>query len=140
MLQATSIIPIVAYTADAVESRFIKSLARPGGNLTGVVEPFDPLVGKRMQLLIQATAARQIAFLSPMEGFEPAFSVAQNAAGPLGVQLVRVAVRHPDRPDDIARAVKSARTCTAGNQLVATSSPAVCMRSMPRMHTARARS
>ena len=41
-----------------------------------------------------------------MEGFEPAFSVAQNAAGPVGVQLVRVAVRHPDRPDDIARAVK----------------------------------
>jgi putative ABC transport system substrate-binding protein len=48
---ATSTIPIVAFTSDPVEAGLVTSLARPGGNLTGVsVDPGLEIWGKRFQL------------------------------------------------------------------------------------------
>jgi putative ABC transport system substrate-binding protein len=50
--QATSTIPIVfALATDPVGSGFVASLARPGGNLTGMSIQGPDLVGKRLQLL-----------------------------------------------------------------------------------------
>ena len=50
--QATSTIPIVfAVAADALGSAFVDSLARPGGNLTGLTLQSPELVGKRLNLL-----------------------------------------------------------------------------------------
>jgi putative tryptophan/tyrosine transport system substrate-binding protein len=49
--EATSTIPIVALTSDPVVAGLIPSLARPGGNLTGVsVDPGLEIWGKRFQL------------------------------------------------------------------------------------------
>jgi putative ABC transport system substrate-binding protein len=49
---ATSTIPIVALTADPVQSSLVTSLARPGGNVTGVsVDAGLELWEKRLQLL-----------------------------------------------------------------------------------------
>ena len=56
--QATKTIPIVfAVVSDPVTSGFVTSLARPGGNVTGlsVLEP--ELVGKRLELLKQVVPA-----------------------------------------------------------------------------------
>src|SRR5262250_902076 len=47
---ATSTIPIVMSGADPVGSGLVASLARPGGNLTGV-SVADDLTGKRLELL-----------------------------------------------------------------------------------------
>jgi len=50
--KATSTIPIVVGTSDdPVRSSMIASLARPGGNLTGVTFIMDQLAGKRVELL-----------------------------------------------------------------------------------------
>jgi putative ABC transport system substrate-binding protein len=50
--QATSIIPIVfAVAADPISSGFVATLARPGGNLTGLSMQGPELAGKRLELL-----------------------------------------------------------------------------------------
>ena len=54
--QATSVIPIVGAPAagDLVATGLITSLARPGGNLTGLSDDSLPLSAKRMELLKEA--------------------------------------------------------------------------------------
>ena len=63
--KATKTIPVVmAISDDAVESGLIASLARPGGNLTGLTFPRTELGGKRLQLLKEAVpGASRVAVL-----------------------------------------------------------------------------
>ncbi len=65
LLDATSTIPIVAITTDPVAAGLIASLARPGGNLTGVsVLAGEGLVSKRLQILREAApTASKVGFL-----------------------------------------------------------------------------
>jgi len=66
--RATSTIPIVmAYYADPVETGLITSLARPGGNVTGLSDYHSDLVTKRLELLkeIAPSAARIGVLLKP---------------------------------------------------------------------------
>ena len=53
--QATTTIPIVMITTtDPVATRLIDSLARPGGNITGITRLTRGLSGKRLELLVEA--------------------------------------------------------------------------------------
>ncbi|HEU4343496.1 MAG TPA: ABC transporter substrate-binding protein, partial [Candidatus Binatia bacterium] len=53
--QATSTIPIIATTlVDPVGAGFVASLARPGGNITGLTNVSTDLAGKRLELLKEA--------------------------------------------------------------------------------------
>ncbi|MBI4590665.1 MAG: ABC transporter substrate-binding protein [Candidatus Rokubacteria bacterium] len=52
--QATSRIPIIMIACDAVEAGLVQSLARPGGNITGITCISGDLAGKRLQLLREA--------------------------------------------------------------------------------------
>ena len=52
--QATRTIPIVFAAGDPVGSGLVTSLARPGGNVTGLSSLGPELVGKRLELLKQA--------------------------------------------------------------------------------------
>lgn len=52
--QATSAIPIVMLAGDAVAEGRIESVARPGGNITGLTLYGLELIGKRLELLKQA--------------------------------------------------------------------------------------
>jgi putative ABC transport system substrate-binding protein len=53
--KATTIIPIVfALVTDPVGRGFVKSLARPGGNITGLSNVSRALAGKRLELLKEA--------------------------------------------------------------------------------------
>ncbi len=63
--RATKSIPIVmAGVGDPVRLGFVASLARPGGNITGVANQGDELLGKQIQMLHEAApAAQRIAVL-----------------------------------------------------------------------------
>jgi putative tryptophan/tyrosine transport system substrate-binding protein len=61
---ATTTIPIVMVACDAVATGFISSLARPGGNITGVSCMYSDIAAKRLELLGQMLPkARRIALL-----------------------------------------------------------------------------
>jgi putative ABC transport system substrate-binding protein len=63
--KATQSIPIVMMTEDMVAGGFVASLARPGGNVTGISLMSPDLDGKRQDILIEAVPdARRIAVLA----------------------------------------------------------------------------
>jgi putative tryptophan/tyrosine transport system substrate-binding protein len=64
-LAATSTIPIVGITSDPITTGLIASLARPGGNLTGVtVEAGQDIIAKRLQLLKETIpSATRVSYL-----------------------------------------------------------------------------
>jgi putative ABC transport system substrate-binding protein len=65
-MQATNRIPIVAFSFDPIREGLVKSLARPGGNITGVsFNPEVPIHGKRIALLREMfPSLRKLAFLA----------------------------------------------------------------------------
>jgi putative ABC transport system substrate-binding protein len=95
--QATDTIPIVmAVSTDPVQQGLVASLARPGGNITGVTFVADELAGKRLELLREAAPrASRVAFLWNPDHPDPEFRETQRAARTLGVQLIPLEVRRP---------------------------------------------
>jgi len=64
--QATNTIPIVAFSIDPIREGLVKSLAHPGGNITGVsFNPEVPIHGKRIALLREMfPPLKKLAFLA----------------------------------------------------------------------------
>ena len=98
---ATKTIPIVMLLSysDPVELGLVASLARPGGNLTGVVMAAEPtLVAKRLELIKEAVPrVARIAILTTSEApSRTQVQWAEKAAPALGVKLVTVEVRDGD--------------------------------------------
>jgi putative ABC transport system substrate-binding protein len=88
---ATSTIPIVAFMVDPLKAGLVTSLARPGGNLTGItLDPGIEMWGKRLELLKEAIpATTRVAFLGMRDGWEGAFGQAlREISGQLGVSLI----------------------------------------------------
>ena len=87
--QATATIPIVGMTDDMVGSGLARSLARPGGNTTGVSMLASELDVKRLEILHRfVPSARQIAVLADPTTISTRAQLV-NAAPRLGVELVR---------------------------------------------------
>jgi putative ABC transport system substrate-binding protein len=105
--EATTTIPIVMFTAyDPVAAGLVASLARPGGNLTGVLIAAEgTLAGKRLELIREAVPqATRIALLAPPDPSARAqVQEAQKAAASLGVKLVVVEVQGGDYDHAFAR-------------------------------------
>jgi putative tryptophan/tyrosine transport system substrate-binding protein len=100
--QATSVIPIVFVTGDPVGTGLVASLARPGGNATGLSTLATDLIGKRLELLrevipglsrvaVMANAGNPLAVLEMRE--------VQATAATLGLKVVTLEIR---RSEDIA--------------------------------------
>jgi len=109
--QATSTIPIVMMTTtNAVEQGFVASLARPGGNITGLAGPGIELSGKRLEMLKEAMpAVSRIAVLwNPHNPTTTPFLQETQAAAPaLRVELQVLEVRTlNDFEDAFAAALK----------------------------------
>jgi ABC-type uncharacterized transport system substrate-binding protein len=101
--QATGVIPIVFATAtDPVGSGFVASLARPGGNVTGMSNQSADLVGKRVELLRQVVPAlRRLAIMANV-GYVAAVEEmreVQATARTLGIEVTTFEIR---RAEDIA--------------------------------------
>jgi ABC-type uncharacterized transport system substrate-binding protein len=102
--QATSVIPIVfAVAGDPVGTGLVASLARPGGNVTGLSLQTTDLVGKRLELLRDVVPGlRRLAILAnvgPIGVLE--MREVQATAGTLGLEVATSEVR---RAEDITPA------------------------------------
>jgi putative tryptophan/tyrosine transport system substrate-binding protein len=103
--QATSTIPIVVTAAaDLVSSGLVPSIARPGGNLTGLTFFFAEICAKRVELIKEAVpeTIRLGVLVNPANpSGEMALTAMERAAGSVRVELLPVNVR---ALDDIAGA------------------------------------
>ena len=108
--QATSVIPIVFATAgDPVAFGLVASLARPGGNVTGLATMQADLAGKRLELLRQVVPGlSRVAIVgnvgNPITVLE--LGEAQAAAGSLGLEVDALEIREAQ---DIALAFEALR-------------------------------
>ena len=99
--QATSVIPIVFMAGDPVGTGLVTSLARPGGNVTGLSLQSNDLAGKRLELLREVVPGlRRLALLgnvgNPVVTLE--IGQIQAAARTLGLEVFTLEVR---RGEDI---------------------------------------
>jgi len=107
-MRATTAIPIVMLVGpDPVEAGLVASLARPGGNVTGLTYQIDELPGKWLELLKETVPklSRVAALWDPGNG-EGMLNISERAARSLGLQLQALKV---GRPDDYASAFAEAR-------------------------------
>jgi putative tryptophan/tyrosine transport system substrate-binding protein len=97
---ATRTVPIVmAVSADPVASGFVASLARPGGNITGMSLMAPEVGGKRLELLreIRPGVSRVAVLWNPAQpGSRIDLHGLEGAAPALGLQLSPLEVRSPD--------------------------------------------
>jgi putative tryptophan/tyrosine transport system substrate-binding protein len=99
--QATRTIPIVmTLVSDPIATGFIASLAKPGGNITGLTVISAALGGKRLELLREASpkVSRVAVLVDPAVGGTEALQDTRIAAEALGVKLLSLEVRGPN-PD-----------------------------------------
>ncbi len=98
---ATTTIPIVMmYASDAVENGLVASLARPGGNVTGMSEQFADLHTKLLELLHETLPkVTRVAILwSPRSrSYARTYRAAQAVAPALGLTLQSLALRTKGR-------------------------------------------
>jgi len=107
--QATSKIPIVFVgVADAVAAGLVASLARPGGNITGLTSLAPELSGKRLELLreIVPKVSRVSVLRNPSNAGDPIiWKETEAAAQALGLELQSLQVRGAE---DLENAFESA--------------------------------
>jgi ABC-type uncharacterized transport system substrate-binding protein len=98
--QATKTIPIVMVTTqDPVETGIVVSLARPGGNITGITSLARDLSGKRLEFLKEVVSSiSRVGVLRDADGSGSHIAFKESAARPLKLQLQSLEVRGP-KPD-----------------------------------------
>jgi ABC-type uncharacterized transport system substrate-binding protein len=113
--KATNTIPIVMTSStDPVGTGLVASLARPGGNVTGLTNVGGELGGKLLELLKEITPSlARVAILATYgsaSGADEVFAKeTQVPARAMGVQLIRVRVQSPDDIDAAFRTITKER-------------------------------
>jgi len=109
--KATSTIPIVVVVSnDPVKAGLVASLARPGGNITGLTYVHDMLAGKSVELLKDTVpSVSRVAILWNPNHADPEFRETERASGTLGVQLQSLEVREPGDFDGAFQALARER-------------------------------
>jgi len=107
--EATATIPVVGMTGDPVVIGLVPSLARPGGNLTGVVTA-GGLVWEKLLEIVGETVpqARRVGFVVPRpvwEGIEA--QGAREAAQRLAITPVGLQLENPLRAEEYRRVIES---------------------------------
>ena len=121
---ATGTIPIVfAGVGDPVASGLIDSLARPGGNITGLTNITAVLSGKRLELLKETVPklSRVAVLWDPQAPSSPQWQESQLAARELGLQLHSMEVSSGDKFEGAFKEAIKARSVA----LAVTQSPLI---------------
>jgi putative ABC transport system substrate-binding protein len=106
--QVASVIPIVfAAAADPVGTGLVASLARPGGNATGLSSLFTDLAGKRLEILREVVPGlRRLAVLGHVGNPASALEMSEVQAAARTLGLVDLIKAEFSRVEDIAPAIK----------------------------------
>jgi len=109
--RATTTIPIVMTVGDPVSSGFAKSLARPGGNITGLaLQLTEEFAAKRLELLKEAVlGARRVGYIWNPRGRWAPGEPLQRAAVGLQIALVPIDVRSAQDFDGVFRSIRQQR-------------------------------
>jgi putative ABC transport system substrate-binding protein len=113
--KSTNTIPIVLMgSTDPVQAGLVASLARPGGNVTGLTNVGEELAGKLLELLEEISPkVNRVALLGTFgepSGADEIFAKGAGAAAKaLGVHLIRVGVQNPEDIDDAFRTITKER-------------------------------
>jgi ABC-type uncharacterized transport system substrate-binding protein len=112
--KATSTIPIVmaAGGSDPASSGLVASLARPGGNITGMANIFTDLRGKQMEILKETIPKllRVAVLWNPdSPSADAGFRYTESEAEKLGLRLQGLTVRKADDFDKVFQAAKKER-------------------------------
>jgi putative tryptophan/tyrosine transport system substrate-binding protein len=106
--QATSVIPIVfASVADPVANNVVESLARPGGNVTGLSAQISDVAGKRLELLREIVPGlRLLAIMANVDNPSAVLETreVERAARALGLEVAMSELR---QADDVASAISA---------------------------------
>jgi putative ABC transport system substrate-binding protein len=109
--QATSAIPIVfAISANPVGAGFVDSLARPGGNVTGLSNQSPDIAGKRLEFLREIVPSlRRLAIMFNVEALASVAEMSEvhAAARTLGLDVEALEIR---RAEDIAPAFEALKS------------------------------
>jgi putative ABC transport system substrate-binding protein len=109
--QATTTVPVVFFAGrDAVGAGLVKSLAKPGGRLTGLETRTEDLVAKRLEILKEMVpkARRVIGFYNPNNPTAREYArLNRDAARQLGMELVERHVRSVDELREGLRTLKA---------------------------------
>jgi putative tryptophan/tyrosine transport system substrate-binding protein len=111
--QATKSIPIFAVANDMVRSGFVASLAKPGGNTTGVSILATELDGKRQEMLLEVVpGVRRMAALADAndDTLPQQLQALQDAARARGVEL---SIYRVAKAEEIAGAIDAAKASGA---------------------------
>ena len=110
--RATASIPILAFTDDMLGQGFVRSLAKPGGNTTGVTILASELDGKRQEILIEAVpGVHRIAALADSNvSTPPRLRALEDGARARGIEL---SVHSVSRREEIGSAVDAAKAIGA---------------------------
>jgi putative ABC transport system substrate-binding protein len=101
---------VIGYSGDPVEAKFVKSLAQPGGTLTGMSFLALELVGKRLELLAQILPpGSRVAIIADPEhpGEQTELRQSRVAAQNVGMKLSYFPVRSPEELDAAFKTISS---------------------------------
>ena len=124
LIQATTSVPIVilALDYDPLEAGIVRSLRRPGGNVTGLYNPSPLLAAKRLELLREMIpGAKRVLALGNSYSAEQ-LKVTRAAAARLGIEIVPITFTGP--PYDFEAAFERGRAA-GGDALILFTSPAI---------------
>jgi putative ABC transport system substrate-binding protein len=105
--QATSVVPIVFVLGEPVGTGLVATLARPGGNVTGLSNQQTDLPGKRLELLREVLPSlRQLAIMANVDYPEAVLEMrdVQAISKTLGLEVATVEIR---RAEDISLAFEA---------------------------------
>ena len=105
--KVTNTVPIVTMSGDPVGAGLAQSIARPGGNVTGVYLPFPDLAAKRVQLLKEIAPGLQSVAMVFNPGNHASITQlrsAEAAAGALGITVYPMELRTQADIDSVIEA------------------------------------